>query len=319
MSKHLITPRFFLLVTALSLSLGVSIISIYLVSSPHLDKRVHMHQRVLDGDAHMPYQYDMYLVSKVCQWLQDHAGVTPFRSFALVFGASYVLLFLSTWAYLSQLYRQPASVLIGLFALATYAFLLMPLAYDHPADPFGAALIALALAATARRSPAGILLASLAGGFLWSKHVLVAPIVLLYEGVQARWGRGIGLAALVVAAALIGPLCYRLPLNAVTPEGILTPLEWLRFIPRTAAIHMGFALPPLLSLYLLRSRLDRVVKAGAVLYPLMIALYAAAGFFIYELRSFWPVVPVFVALLAAWGEDANYGNEKLGPADGPRP
>lgn len=47
-----------------------------------------------------------------------------------------------------------------------------------------------------------------------------------------------------------------------------------------------------------------MVRTAVWLYPLMIAAYAAAGFFIYELRSFWPVAPAFVVLLAAWGDQA---------------
>ena len=310
----LISPQFFTLATAFALSVGVSLVSDLFVSTLTLGHRLNTHRMVVDRQAPLPYQYDMYLVSTVCQWLQDHAGMSLVLSFSLVFSVGYLLLFLTLWACLSRLYRRVASVLIGLLALAVYACLMMPSAGDHAADPFGAALIALTLAAVVRGSPAGVLAASLAGGFLWSKHVVVAPIVLLYEVRRGRWGRGLALAALVVLAALFGPLCYRLPVNPVVSAGVLTPWEWIQSIPHALTVHVGFALPPLLSLLLLGRRLHLMVRTAAWLYPLMIAAYAVAGFFIYELRSFWPVVPAFVALLAAWGDQTGLLREAGDPA-----
>lgn len=295
------------LACALSLALGVTLAGHFLVSSLALERRLFMHRTVLAREALAPYQHDMYLVSLICQWLQDHAGLTPLHSFTLVFAAGYLLLFLSLWFCLTRLYRQPGAVLLGLFALAVYACILMPYAFDHPADPFGAAFVALTLAGAVGRSPAGMLLASVAAGFFWSKHALVAPIVLLYEGRRGRWLRGAVRAALVASAALIGPACYRLPPTEIVAGGILTPLEWVRGIPLAALYHLGFALPPLLSLLLLRARLHPMVRSAAWLYPLMIVTYAVAGFFIHELRSFWPVVPVFAVLVAAWGEGATVG------------
>ena len=308
--------RLISLACALSLALGVTLAGHFLVSSLALERRLFMHRTVLAREALAPYQHDMYLVALICQWLQDHAGLTPLHSFTLVFAAGYLLLFVSLWFCLTSLYRQPAAVLLGLFALAAYACILMPYAFDHPADPFGAAFVALTLAGAVGRSPAGMLVAAVGAGFFWSKHALVAPIVLLYEGRRGRWLPGAVRAALVVSAALLGPACYRLPPTAIVAGGILTPLEWVRSMPLAALYHLGFALPPLLSL-LLRERLHPMVRSAAWLYPLMIVTYAAAGLFIHELRSFWPVVPVFAVLVAAWGEGVAVVGES-GPAlDGP--
>lgn len=287
---------------AISLSLAVARFNKTLVMVNYLEDRVEMHQMVLEGEAFMPYQFHMYLVANVSEWMQDHAGFTALASFDLIYRVGYAVLFLSLWALLATLYRRTSSIVLGLFVLAFYSCLLTPLSFHHPADPFGAALIALTLAAMARGSVVGVALASLAAGFLWSKQVLLAPIVLLYEGLQKRWGRGVALGAVVVAAASVGSLVYQLPDSPVVPEGVLMPAEYIDTLPRALKAHVGFAVPPLLSLLLLRRRLPLTSSLGAIIYPLMLGAYAVHGFFLYELRSFWPVVPAFVCLVAAWGE-----------------
>jgi hypothetical protein len=303
------------LVTSLLLALGVTLSGHFLVSSLAYERRMHMQAQVLAHTADSPYQQHMYLVSLICQWLHDHLGLTLLHTFTLMFGLGYLLLFLGVWQWLRQLYRQPGAILIGLFALAAYAGMLMPYAFDHPADVFGAAFISLTLAAAMRGSTWGILASSLVAGFFWSKQVLLAPILLVHETTDGRWRRGLAIGAILFVVAAVGPVYYRwlLGYHPVVAGGILTPLEWIRSMPKSVLYHLGFALPPLLSLFFLKRRLHPIVRTGSLLYPEMIVAYAAVGLFIYELRSFWPVVPVFVALLAAWGES---GEEDGGMANG---
>jgi hypothetical protein len=290
------------LFVALLLSYGVSHANRVLVTGPRFEARLEMHQEVLDGEAYMPYQFHMYLVAHLSQWIHDYVGLTLVNAFYGLFLVGYTLLFLSLWALLLLLYRKTTAILLGLFALAFYALLLLHQSYDHPADPFGAAILALTLAAALRGSVVGIALTSVAGGFFWSKQVILAPVIWLYEGLQARWGRAFALALVIGAASYVGQLVYQLPSNPIVPKGILAPADWLATLPRAAQAHLGFALLPLLSLLLLRSRLHPILKAATLIYPLMLAAYALHGFFIYELRSFWPVVPVFACLIGAWGE-----------------
>jgi hypothetical protein len=293
-----------ILLIAISLSLGVARLNKNLSGAPRLADRLAMHQMVLDEEAYMPYQFHMYLAAHVSEWLQDRAGLSALASFDWMYRVGYTALFLSIWAMLATVYRRTVTIILGLFALAWFSALLIPCSYHHPTDPFGAALIALTLAATVRGSVAGVGLGSFAAGFLWSKQILVAPVIFLYEGLQARWGRGVALGALVAAAASVGSLVYGLPDNPITPEGVRSADTYLTAVPWAVKAHVGFAVPALLSLWVLRSRLPLIAKTAAIIYPLMLGIYALHGMFLYELRSFWPVVPVFVCLIAAWGEGA---------------
>jgi len=303
----------FTLLVALSLSYGVARTNRHLITGPHFEDRLEVHTSVLARDAFMPYQFHMYLMAHVCQWVHDHVGLTLVNSFYAMYLIGYAVLFVSLWALLLVLYRRTAAILFGLFALMAYALLLLPLSYHHPADPFGAALVALTLLAAMRGSIAGMAFASLAGGFFWSKQILLAPVVLIYEGLRSRWGRGLAIAALIGGLSFIGQLVYHLPPNPTVPEGALPFLDWLRVLPRAALAHIAFAVPPLLSLWLLRDRLHPIVKAAAATYPMMLAVYSVNGFFMYEMRSFWPVVPPFVCLIAAWAVVPDAAEDESAP------
>ncbi|MFW5867421.1 MAG: hypothetical protein ACOCX2_06365, partial [Armatimonadota bacterium] len=179
-------PDAFTALVALALSYGVAHAYISTIAGRYVEFRITMQQEVLDREAFMPNQFHVYLIANVTRWLQD-VGLTPATSFNVITHLGYAAVFISLWALLSVLHRRTASVLIGLFALGMYALLLLPCSFGHPADQFGAAVIALTMLAAMRGSIFGLALASVAGGFLWSKQILMAPVVVLYEGLQSRW------------------------------------------------------------------------------------------------------------------------------------
>jgi hypothetical protein len=193
--------------------------------------------------------------------------------------------------------------MIGIWATAAYACMLLAHGSDHPSDVLGVTCLVLSLCALKADNPALLLAASAASGIFWVKQLLIAPVVLLHYLRRGKTARGLLLGSLTLALGAVGWLYLWRLLGPNYPIAVLTRAEWIAALPRGLICHVGFAGPPLMAYFAFRRRLDPLVRTSLTIYPLIMAAYGAQSFYLYELRSFWAVVPVFVLLLAAWADD----------------
>ena len=191
---------------------------------------------------------------------------------------------------------------IGLSAIAAYAGILMwSVALYHPSDLYGTALFALALGAATRRRIGWVLAVSLAAGFVWAKHIIIGPVLLLYFGMRREWRLALALGVSAPALAWVGQCVYGATLgpHPIIPGGVLTPEQWLRSLPKSLVYQFAFAGPPLMALTLRWPDVPVALRAAVVAYPTILLLYALQGLFWYGMRSFWVVVPILGAALGS--------------------
>jgi hypothetical protein len=293
--------------TAVAAALSITLAGHFLVSSLAYERRLYMQHEVLTNRAYLPYQYSMYTVAQVCDFLARVTGRMPLHAFTAVFGFSYLLLFVSLTWLLLRIYRRPGPVVLGIWATAAYAAFLMPYAFDHPSDVLGAALLVLSLCGLQAQSPVLMVASCAAAGFFWPKHVLMAPVAFVHYARAGNWRSGVVVAVLAGLAAGVGWSYLRFILgpHPVVPDGIFSPHAWLAALPRGVLYQAGFAAPALMAYGAFRKRLKPLVCSAALLYPLMLMVYTVQRYPLSELRSFWIVVPAFVLLLAAWASDGS--------------
>lgn len=261
--------------------------------------RARRHVEVLAGVAETPYQQNMYWNALVVERLAGQFHLRRTQAMLAMRLVGHVLLFMSVAYFLARLGAPVAGQLTGLAALAAYGCFLMPCSGEHPADPWGTSLFTFALAFAHDRRSGALLAISLVAGFVWLKHVMILPALLVLAALRgsredARFAWVVGL------ASAIGPLCSVGAFGLPPDTGVQTTARMLASLPEALCYQAGMSLAPILSALYFRRRLPAVLWAGLAVYPVMLICYAAAHFYLEELRSFWLDVPVFVALLVQW-------------------
>ncbi len=271
------------------------------VDLPWQEAKVALHERVLANDAPDPYQYKLWAITHVLQWVHEATGLelgNVFYANTLLTLLLLVLahhLWLRTWA-------GPVPALVGGLALGALANVLFLTYVHHPYEFWGVALFCLLLRAVERDRPWWALtLLCLVTGFVWEKHALVPA---LWGLLQLRRGRPFGASFLkglvMLIAALAVPLLLRWQLGTdrVLIDGMtdLGVQEWDKVL--------WFQLPyvlPFLAIFVLRFRaIPGWIRLLWLYAPVLIAAYVAQHYILHEVRSFWALVPVFTATLVCW-------------------
>lgn len=276
----------------------------WLCQPDHLiDRRFALHTQVLAHTAPLPYQEHMFLISHAIEALHEH-GFPRDRGVTLFSGLGYFTALASTWALLEAFGASVGQLLLALAWVGLSAALAFPLSLDHPADPIGAGLFALGIALIQAGRPRSYVALALTAGFLWRKHVVLGPIVFLY----ALLTRAPGTAATAVAgslAALVGPAVYHATISAhSTIPGVFQGGEktvqavWIGLY-----FHLPFVAPALFTIVMERRRVPPLIALAALAYPIQLGLYLVQNFNFYELRSFWPSIPVFAVIVSSWARD----------------
>jgi hypothetical protein len=273
-----------------------------LEGGPKLQKRLELHDEVLANRAITPYQQHMFVISHVAQWMHDHLGMKMAVAFEIIHGLSYLFVLLATWFLLSSQDFSPRGVRTGLLAVVAYAGILLQYSAVQPADGFAAGLFAINLAVAASNWSGSTVAVAALAGFFSLKHVLIGPVLAIHYALQQRW-QMLLIAGTACAAATVGPICYHLVLGSRPNEGVVPVAEWLYVLAKATIYHFAFAAAPLVCLWQQRFRVGSILLAGVAFYPMLIGAYLLQLKFIYELRSFWMVVPVFAALLAGWDRE----------------
>lgn len=288
------------------LAAGLTGTNATLVGKPRMADRLLMHNQVLANQAYAPYETDSFLVAHLIQWLSELTGVSLGGLFNRTWGLAYLFALGGCAYWFWALFRAPGRVVVGLLSVALYAGLMLQFSFHHTQDPFAAGLFALCLGLMVQGKLPALLLASLAAGFLWDKHVLLGPVLFAFLAWQGQWRRGLLWAVFVTLAAAVGPAVYRLALGPhdMTPAGYLTAVGGLlHTLPITAGTHLVLLGLPLLGAFAARGKVPPALWCAALVYPAMIVVYLALGLFLFEARSFWIVVPAFAAFTALLVED----------------
>ena len=260
------------------------------------------HELVLRNEASKPAQYHGYPFAHAAEFLKDRLHVNLRAAYTAIFLVGYLAVLLASWYWFARMRYDAPAIMIGLSAIAAYAGPLMwSVAVYHPSDLYGAALYALALGAMTDRRIGSLLLISLAAGFVWQKHVTIAPVLFLHFGMRRQWRLALVLGIAAPLLAWVGPSYYtaKLGVHPMIAGGILSPAAWLRSMPKSIAYQLAFGGPPLVALALCWKDVHPAVRAAMVTYPTILLLYAAQRLFWFEMRSFWITVPVFGAVLAS--------------------
>lgn len=294
-------PRWFLAVLWFGLALLLTHLWSQCEFTVRHDHRMRLHHMVLAGQAGTPYQQHMFVLAAMAQSATDRLGLPLELVFLVQQGAGYLALLALAWLWLEELGLTIAGRLLGLVTVAFYAAALLHCSADHPADAYAACAMIASLIEARRGSTAGVVITCAVGGFVSAKHVLVAPALGFWAYTTARPDRW-RLAFVAAGAAMVGPLVWAAVFGFPAQPGVQSLAVWVSWIPRSLVHHFAFCAAPLSTLALRFKRVDPLVRSAVLIYPIQIALYASHQMYTAELRSFWPVVPVFAALLASWAD-----------------
>lgn len=264
-------------------------------------KSMVVHENVLTNESFAPYQYNNFIPAKMCQFAHDHFGIEVANAYAVWCGLGYLMLFFCSWYWFARV-TSPNGVILAMFALAAYAFYMLPHVDNNPTDMIGAGLFALALAFLSRDRMWPLCLVATAAGFLWTKGFFLVPIVFLFYLSAGQWRKGLLWGFLIGICSGIGSVVYLATLgyHPIYPPGVLTTSVLIAVIPVSMLFHFALAAPPFISYLRFRDRLPQVLKVAIVVYPLMWIVYLTGHLWIFEMRAWWNCVPVFAALLAQW-------------------
>jgi hypothetical protein len=257
--------------------------------------------KVVHNEAYMPSQFHAYPFAHAAKAMSTGLGLDLRSAYTTVFLVGYIALLLASWFWFNQIGYDVRGTTIGLTVIAGYAGVLMwSVALEHPSDIYGTALFALALGAASAGRIGWVMAISLAAGFIWSKHVIIGPVLFVFYGMRKEWRAAFVVAISATSLAWIGQWVYTAALgrHAIIPGGVLAPSAWMRSLPKSLIYQFAFAAPPILLAAFQWPRVPRIVRAALVGYPTILLLYASQGLFWYEMRSFWIVVPVFGAEFA---------------------
>lgn len=269
--------------------------------------------------AKLPVQHTRLLFDAICDRAQERLGVDPsFPDRALV-ALGYLALLLAGWYWLAGLGVGLPGVLASSLASVGYGMFAFKYSWEQPVDVYGAACAALAFGAAVRGRTPGVLAVSLASGFLWQKHVLVAPALLVFYRLRGRgWGWSLGLAAAVFGLARVGPAVYEAMIGyqPVNPAGILPRRVFLPLLPRSLALQFVMAFPPIWLLCRAGRAVPASIRSAFLIYPPIVLLYAQRSYAMHEPRSFWIVVPVFTAMIG-WYVETHGGARPVSAGETP--
>ncbi|MDJ0522554.1 MAG: hypothetical protein QNJ90_10850 [Planctomycetota bacterium] len=287
------------------------------IDLPDQAAKIRLHEQVLANEAPDPYQYKLWPITHAMQWAHETSGQGLGNVFYANTLLSLVLLVLAHHRWL-RTWTGTGPALVGGLALGALANVLFLTYVHHPYEFWGIAGFCLLLRAVERDAPWWALtLLCLGMGVVWEKHALVPGLWGLLQLARGRaflpslW-RGL----VMLAAALAVPLLIRWHLGTerahVDGMTYLHVQEWDKVL--------WFQLPyllPFLAILLLRFRaLPGWVRLLWLYGPVLVAAYISQHFVLHEVRSFWPLVPVFTATLACWLSSAKLEDS---PTDAPTP
>jgi hypothetical protein len=301
-----------LLVLAVALSAAVAVGRADILSAPGDLK---LFEQILDLNAPAPYTYHTWAFLQVAQLTRRLTGAELQPVCAALRLAGYLATALALVLWLGCMCGTEAGVLVGvLWALASLSWMLRQHGWagDHPADIWGVALFAAALALLARgRLPAFIALCVLSSA-VWEKHAFLFVVAALALWGPLGWRRALAWSALTALASASVQVYYHyhLPVSAPIPPSAHFDWATLRdHLPASLGYHALLAGPGLLAVALSPAlRRAPMLRALLPYYPLLVGAYVSQLFYLHEMRSFVVLVPIFAAYLARGIE---------GPAPGP--
>ena len=271
------------------------------IEYPQQERAAALHAQVLANEAGDPYQYKLWLISHVLDAAQ-RATDRPLDDvlrintlLALLFLLACHHRWLRTWV-------SPWEALGGGLLLAALSGTLFRTYYHHPYEFWGVAGTCLLLRAFAQDRDWRLLaVGCLLVGLVWEKHALLVPLWGLWtlQRRRAFWpavGRGV----IMLACALAVPLAVRCALGtdrvAIDGDVPLAAQKW-----DAVAWFQGPYVVPFLLVLLLSWRTTPVwVRWLWLSLPLWVLAYGALHFNLHEVRSFWPLAPVFTATVVCW-------------------
>jgi len=276
------------------------------IDLPKQAAKIRLHEQVLENQAPDPYQYKLWAITHVMEATSRWTGMSRGNVFYVNTCLSLLLLVLLHHAWLRSLVHTPAA-LVGGLALGALANVLFLTYAHHPYEFWGVALFCLLLRQIERdQAWWKLALLCLVTGLVWEKHALL-PV--LWGLLQLRRGRpfvpALGRGLVMLAAALAVPILTRVLLGTDRPhiDGMTTLAiqEWDNVL--------WFQVPyvaPFLAILLLRGRvLPRWVRLLWLYLPILVLAYVSQHFVLHEVRSFWPLAPIFTATLACWWASAS--------------
>jgi hypothetical protein len=271
------------------------------IDGPKQTARMRLHEQVLANEAPDPYQYKLWLISLGTEELHLRTG----KDISWVFCANTLLsllfLVLAHHLWLRSLVRGPAA-LVGGLALGALANILFLTYFHHAYEFWGVGLFCLLLRGIQRdwRWPLLAFLFLITGLF-WTKHAALAflwGLRRLTRG-QPFWG-SVARGLVLLVCALAAPIVIRLHLGAarehVDGDTLLHLQEWGKVL----WFQLPYVLPFLLILLMRWKVVPVWVRLLWLYLPILIAAYLFQNYILHEVRSFWPLAPVFTATLACW-------------------
>ena len=263
--------------------------------------RLRLHEQVLTNEAPDPYQYKLWLISHAAESLRAPTG----RDVAWLFCANTLLSLLFLMAmhqwWLRALVSPPAALVGGLVlgALANVLFLTY---FHHAYEFWGVGLFCILLRGMCKDWDWRLLaLLMLVTGLFWTKHAALAFLWGLLQLTRGRpfWSNvARGLVLLVCALAI--PVAIRVHLGGdrahVDGDTLLHLQEWSKVL----WFQLPYVLPFLLVLLLRGRVVPTWVRLCWLYLPILVAAYLSQRFIVHEVRSFWPLAPVFTATIACW-------------------
>jgi hypothetical protein len=224
-------------------------------------------------------------------------------------------MFVAAALFLCDLTNSFTSQLLGIAWISATSPLMFQRHYYHPSDFYGTALMFLILMAA--RNVRFVLLGvlCLASGFLWEKAFFVPLIFFLCIRHQTDLKTAIVRTSPALAATVLYFLIWRWAFPAA--ERISPYADWGQFfntLPDAGLQWLLWTAPIFLVLIdSLRSHdgIERLWSYWLLYVPILIGVIAVVRGHLGELRSFWILQPVFVAVLASWADRKNKGGGAL--------
>lgn len=284
------------------------------IEYPQADRAATLHAQVLANEAGDPYQYKLWIISHGLEAARKATGWSLADTFRLNTLLALLLLLGCHYAWL-RTYVSPFSALAGCLLLAALSGTLFRTYYHHPYEFWGIAGYCLLLRATARDTDwRWLAVGSLLLGVMWEKHALLAPLWGLWTLQRGRpfvpnLLRGLALLGCALAVPLF--VRWHLGTDRVSIDGDvpLTLQKW----DAVAWFQGPYILPFLLILLLSWRAVPHWVRWLWLYLPVLAAAYALKHFNLHEVRSFWPLAPVFTATAACWWSQKSSAETSDGP------
>lgn len=284
------------------------------IEYPQAERAATLHAHVLENTAGDPYQYKLWIISHGLEQFRQATGWTLGDTFRLNTLLALLLLLGCHHAWL-RVYVSPFAALAGGLLLAALCGTLFRTYYHHPYEFWGIAGYCLLLRAVARDVDwRWIALGSLVLGVVWEKHALLAVLWGLWTLHRRRpFASNLLRGLVMLACALAVPLLVRWHLGtdrvAIDGDVPLAAQKW----DAVAWFQGPYILPFLLILLLAWKTVPHWVRWLWLYLPVLGAAYAIKHFNLHEVRSFWPLAPVFTATASCWWAHTRDPNPSGGP------